>query len=375
MAEVEIPSEFKQAEGLRTIANFLRSGNHGVKVRSGICKEKRVDYFKGKRMVECILEGKKWPKSLPKITEAAVAHTIANSLIQNGFFHRAMKDEDKKGYLQESDKGIFEESGYYVWIYAGNMVWSNIATGAVIAAVIGFTLLPIWPDFAKKMLWYFSVTFLIFTLSFCLIRFVIFLFLWVFGYEFWVFPRLFDESLSFQDSFKPIYSFEKGSAGQGYYRVGVIVAIIGFVYWACTQPTEFDGFLKANKDFIDDIYSGNLLADVAHDHHANLDRTRNVPNLEDLLREMAEEERIEATAHNPDPEEAAGAGTGGGGDEDGFGDGASSTEAEINAEGDISVGGEGDSGEDGGDINDVDDSFFDDLMAEDDDGNVIDPDA
>jgi hypothetical protein len=37
-------------------------------------------------------------------------------------------------------------------MYAGNMLWSNILTGLVIFAVIGFTLLPIWPDAAKKVL-------------------------------------------------------------------------------------------------------------------------------------------------------------------------------------------------------------------------------
>ena len=30
-------------------------------------------------------------------------------------------------------------------------MWSNIGTVLLIAAVIGFTLLPIWPDIAKKV--------------------------------------------------------------------------------------------------------------------------------------------------------------------------------------------------------------------------------
>lgn len=186
-------------------------------------------------------------------------------------------------------------------MYAGNMVWANVATGAVIAIVIGFTLLPIWPEFAKKTLWYCSVTFLIASLTFCLIRFVLFLLLWLVGYEFWIFPRLFDESLSFQDSFKPVYTFEKGTAGQGYYRVGMMALLGGFVYWACTQPTEFDGFIKAQRDFIDDIYSGHILADVAHDHRDTLDRTRGrVYDLEALLREMAEEEKAAIEASKVD---------------------------------------------------------------------------
>lgn len=276
---------------MRTLANYLRSQN-GVKVRHGIEHEKRVDYFKGRRLVECVMEAKKWPKSLPKITDKGVARAVAALLVQGNFFHRSEKIPDKKGYLKISQKNVFEESGYYTWMYAGNMMWSNILTGLVIAVVIGFTLLPIWPDYAKKILWYMSVTFLIFTLSFTLIRFVLFLVLWLFGFEFWIFPRLFDESLSFQDSFKPIYSFDNGTPGQGYYRIGVLLTLIGFVYWACTQPTEFDGFIQAQKDFIDDLYSGNLLADVAADPATHMERMqKRVPSLEDLLKELEADDK------------------------------------------------------------------------------------
>lgn len=187
-------------------------------------------------------------------------------------------------------------------MYAGNMVWSNLLTGLVIAVVIGFTLLPIWPDAAKKILWYCSVTFLIATLSFCMVRFVLFLILWILGYDFWIFPRLFDESLSFQDSFKPIYTFDKASAGQGYYRMGSLLTIVGFVYWACTQPTEFDGFIKAQKEFIDDLYSGNLLADVAHNTKEHMDRNNKVPNMADLIREMEAEALAEKAAEMEEEE-------------------------------------------------------------------------
>jgi translocation protein SEC62 len=193
--------------------------------------------------------------------------------------------------LQISQYNVFEEKGYYTWMYAGNMMWSNIGTGVIIALVIGFTLLPIWPDYAKKMLWYCSVTFLICTLSFCTIRLVAFLLLWVVGYDFWIFPRLFDESLSFQDSFKPIVSFERAPGGQGYYRVATLAALAGFVYWAYTQPSEFDGFLTAQKEFVDDLYSGKLLSDVAFDPKEHMKQQgKKVPNLEDLLKELEKDE-------------------------------------------------------------------------------------
>lgn len=304
MSEVEVPKEFQEESGLRTLANYLR-GSHGVKTKTATQHEKRVDYFRGSRLLECIIEEekelKKWPKTLPKVKDKATALAIANLLITQEFFHRSEKVPDKKKTLRVSAVSVFEESAYYTWMYQGSMMWSNIGAGVLIAVVIGFTLLPIWPDFAKRILWYMSVTFLICTLSFCFIRFMLFLFLWICGYEFWVLPNLFDESLTFYDSFKPIYSFESSAPGQGYYRIGLVVGMVGFVAWAMTQPTEFDSFIQGQKDFLDDLYSGNLIADVAADHKERLDRQtfggRTVPSFEDLLREIENQERLDAEAH------------------------------------------------------------------------------
>jgi hypothetical protein len=46
------------------------------------------------------LEAKKWPKSIPVITDKGVARVVAGLLIQSSFFHRSEKVEDKKGYLK-----------------------------------------------------------------------------------------------------------------------------------------------------------------------------------------------------------------------------------------------------------------------------------
>lgn len=53
----------------------------------------------GKKLVECLLEAKKWPKSIPVITDKGIARMVASALIQGAFFHRSEKVEDKKGYL------------------------------------------------------------------------------------------------------------------------------------------------------------------------------------------------------------------------------------------------------------------------------------
>ena len=54
--------------------------------------------------MECVLEAKKWPKSIPKITEREVAVAVAGLLVQNQFFHRSEKVEEKKGYLKVRTK-------------------------------------------------------------------------------------------------------------------------------------------------------------------------------------------------------------------------------------------------------------------------------
>lgn len=167
--------------------------------------------------------------------------------------------------------------------------------------------------FARKALWYLSVTFLIFTTSFCLLRWLLFLALWIVGIEFWIFPRLFDESLSFLDSFKPIYTIERGTPGQGYYRMGLLTLVLCFVYWAYSQPTGFDELVQAQKSLIDDLYAGNLLPDAAQAAKDNMNRMRTgsrVPNLEDLIKQIEHDEK-EAIAEASSADDGAASQMGG----------------------------------------------------------------
>ena len=54
----------------------------------------------GKKMVECILEGTKWPKSLPKVTDKEQAVLIGEVLLRAAMFHRSEKlTEQKKAML------------------------------------------------------------------------------------------------------------------------------------------------------------------------------------------------------------------------------------------------------------------------------------
>lgn len=112
---------------------------------------------------------------------------------------------------------------------------------------------------------------------------------WILGWELWFLPNLFDESLGFVDSFKPVISCENTKPGQLPYRIGVGVAFFSFCYWAVTQPSEFDGFVAAQGDFLKDLYAGTLLSDVSQEEKENIDKPK-MQSLEDLLKDLDSEE-------------------------------------------------------------------------------------
>ena len=191
-------------------------------------------------------------------------------------------------------------------MFEGSSFWSNIGTGAIIAIVIACTLLPVWPQFAKVALWYLAVTFLLLMIGFVIIRTTLFVICWIVGYDFWILPRIFDDSLMFLDTFKPIYSFEKVSPGQGYYRIALTVMLAGIVAWVASQPSEFDGFLAAQKTFVDDLYSGNLLADVPHFQKKGdyIDKLKSrMVNLDDLISQIEADEALSEVVPPADAEE------------------------------------------------------------------------
>jgi translocation protein SEC62 len=241
----------------------------------------------GEKLIKFLVGAKL--KGLPVIETEEMAKSICEILLRHEYFHRSEKAG--KGMLEVSkpQNNVFVPEGYYTWMYHGSRLVSHFMTGVLIVGFLTITCFPIWPQFLKVWMWYLSVTLLVFMLGFLSIRGLLWFFMWCMGYDFWVLPRLFDESLGIAESFVPVYSFEGGSPGQGYYRSAAVLGIVAFVYWAYTQPTEFDSFISAQRDFVHDLYEGNLLADVSQESKENIDKPR-VQSLEDILRELDEEE-------------------------------------------------------------------------------------
>eukprot|EP00543_Licmophora_paradoxa_P014634 CAMPEP_0202458314 /NCGR_PEP_ID=MMETSP1360-20130828/24459_1 /ASSEMBLY_ACC=CAM_ASM_000848 /TAXON_ID=515479 /ORGANISM="Licmophora paradoxa, Strain CCMP2313" /LENGTH=325 /DNA_ID=CAMNT_0049078809 /DNA_START=12 /DNA_END=989 /DNA_ORIENTATION=- len=287
----EPTSFYDDEENLKKLCDFLRS-KEGPPVREAVLMEKRVHYLKGEKLVNFLAEpkkGVKWPAKLPRFSDRQEAIAVCKELCKLQYLLRS----EKKGKGELSVNRMvrdFDEAGYFTWLYEGDKTFSHMMTTGLVIGFLFCTCFPIWPTFLKVFVWYMSVSFLLFIFFLVTVRALLFLFVWILGYDFWLLPNLFDESLGFVESFQPVYSFEPTKAGQLPYRVGVAVAFFSFCYWAITQPSEFDGFISAQGDFLSDLYAGKLLSDTSQQDKENIDKPK-VQSLNDLLKSLDEEEK------------------------------------------------------------------------------------
>jgi len=293
MAEVKAPAsptekskdskgmnDWETQEGIKKIADAMR-GNNGVKIRQGIELGKRIEYFKGQKLIDWLIE------SDFDIDDEKDAIKFGRLMIRHQYIHRSDKSPENKKLLRPTKAQDWDNKGYYTWMYEGSKTFSHLMTGALIVVFLACTCFPIWPKWMKVAIWYCSVTLLIIFFLISVVRLIIFLIFWIFGVEFWVLPRLYDESITFAQSFVPLYTYEKLEEGQELYRLGLLAMTGFFVYWVASQPTEFDDFLLASRKFTDDLYSGNLLPDRAQSEKDDIDKVV-IPDLDSLMNEQDE---------------------------------------------------------------------------------------
>jgi translocation protein SEC62 len=243
----------------------------------------------GEKLVNFLVEpkmGTKWPKNLPRFENRQDAIAVCKDLCTQQFLLRCEKrGKGELGMMRVRD---FDESGYFAWLYEGNKTMTHLMTAGLVMGFLCCVCFPIWPSFLKVFVWYMSVSLLLFIFFLITSRAVLFLVVWVVGWEMWFLPNLFDESLGFVDSFKPVISIESTKPGQLPYRLGVGLAVGSFCYWAVTQPSEFDGVVKAQGDFLKDLYAGTLLSDVSQEQKENIDKPK-MQSLHDLLKSLDKE--------------------------------------------------------------------------------------
>ena len=174
-----------------------------------------------------------------------------------------------------TDPDVYRKD-FYIWHYEGNPMMRKLLMGLIISTVIFFCLMPAWPRFMKVGVWYCSVTILLGITGFSIVRFFLWLLVWICsGWHLLVFPYIFIDGIPIGDAFTPwgpaIPNWNSGGSwykdtdvSMRYYRIGALVATIGIGLWVYSQPTEFDDYMAATQSFTDDLYSGNLLSDMSN---------------------------------------------------------------------------------------------------------------
>ena len=265
---------------------------------------KRVDYITGPRLKQWVLENTGKLQKIGVTVAEANIYLLVQGMIRAGIIIRAVHDKNAGRNVLQPVKQVSikpseldEKKCFFIWDFEGVFAKpENMLSAMVVIICFGLCLFPIWPRFAKAGLWYLSVTFLLFLTVFIIVRLIVWLVFWLLGYEAWILPNVFDDDLPVNESFKPLFSFEKGGEGEGTARI-VALAFIGVCgYLIATAPTSFDTYVAESKKFTFDLYEGKFLSDRSQQAKDNIDKPK-FDTLEDILGFTDEATISEEEAH------------------------------------------------------------------------------
>jgi len=214
----------KASPEVKKVAQFLRGGSAGLKVRVGALNGKRMDYFKGKSAVKALLSPAYAKLSnVPQVTSEEDAIKVLNTVNMFAFYLRVQRG-GASGSSSSSPKNLqiipeqkFEQEEYYAWFYEGSQ-WTTYAGGvAMVAVMLAGVMFPLWPNSMRLGVWYLSIVMLgliglffaiaIFRLIFYIITIL------VASPGIWIFPKLFAD-VGFVESFIPLWEWDIPSKKQ-----------------------------------------------------------------------------------------------------------------------------------------------------------------
>ncbi|KAG7441134.1 translocation protein [Guyanagaster necrorhizus] len=203
---------------LKKVAQFLRSGEAGMKVRVGALNGKRVDYFKGKSAVKALLSpAYQKKKGMPTIGNEEEAKTVLRAVNSFAFFLLVQRG-GPSGSSSSSPKSMqiiqeqrFAPDEYYAWFYAGSQ-WTTYAGGAAMVAImLAGVMFPLWPPIMRLGVWYLSIGMLGLIGLFFIIAILRLIFyiitVIVASPGIWIFPKLFAD-VGFVESFIPLWEWD-----------------------------------------------------------------------------------------------------------------------------------------------------------------------
>lgn len=100
------------------------------------------------------------------------------------------------------------EKGIYMVIEEENRSTTAFYLVLLVFVVIALMCFRLWPVWLKKAIWYVSFYLLVFLVVTAVLRLIIWVVLYHFGFEVWLFPNYFIDSNDPRDSFLPVWSAE-----------------------------------------------------------------------------------------------------------------------------------------------------------------------
>jgi translocation protein SEC62 len=268
-----------QAEQIKKLTSLIFAlEDKGLVARNASVGRIRADYYKASDLETCFVDNMDFiSDEINKILKVNVKKekkedtldAIYHVFHSHGIFAKAIKiDGDKAKYPKrlfsaehnlgntempakdvkiesferfENNKNIF----YLVNIERGSgKLYFYLAV--VVIGVLCYCLFPVWPFEVKMAVWWVSYILLIVLLAINVVRYTLFLSLYIFGLDFWIFPNLYDDKAGILDSFKPFYTYSKREETWMTILVRLSIAI-AFLYASVT--------IYINPEMIDDIYN------------------------------------------------------------------------------------------------------------------------
>ncbi len=200
---------------------YLRQGAV-LKVSECIMADKRVDVFKGTLAVKALL-APPYAKvaGAPRVATEADAVALLQRLMDAGVFLRARSPNNTK-FLQPDMSRTWSDDAIYAWIYEGSQTATIVGSIALLSAVLGVILFPLWPasmrsgtSYLMHILMYLCLGFIAFLVVISILRGIFYaLTAALLKPGIWIFPNLWADC-GFFESFVPLWEWEKPAAPPG----------------------------------------------------------------------------------------------------------------------------------------------------------------
>ncbi|KIY65690.1 translocation protein [Cylindrobasidium torrendii FP15055 ss-10] len=202
---------------LRHVAQFLRNGSTGMRLRVGVLNGKKVDYFKGSSAMKA-LRSPAYARlpGVPTVTNDDEARTVLHAILTFAFFLRVERGAPSGSAtsprrLKLISEQKWEAPEFYAWFYEGSQ-WTTYAGSACTVALMLIGLMhPLWPPVMKKAAYYLglgSLGILAALLVTIVLRLALYAITSVIASPgVWLFPRLLAE-VGVVESFTPLWSLD-----------------------------------------------------------------------------------------------------------------------------------------------------------------------